>query len=255
MRCRWPRRARSPLGRRPLRGGRCDHHDQFNRSRVVRDRQRAGFGACGASDSPRLAIVAGGARADQYRWRSPRTDRGPSQPCSPAPAGGADGPEASGAPAFVCRLRRSWAGKDRPGQTRPGIRASCERRRSNTHPCSRMRRSDPCARGRGSGHRPDRQIHPPRSSRGILPGVRVTLPAARVTLGRASRGVRVTFAGYSRWARVTFEGDVDARANRLDGGLRPPNSPGASQLTREHGQKCPQPGTFGLATQSRAEPT
>jgi hypothetical protein len=116
MRCRWPRRARSPLGRRLLRGGRCDHHDQFNRSRVVRDRHRAGFGACGASDSPRLAIVAGGARADQHRWRSPRTDRGPSQPCPPAPAvrrtGGLRRPQPSSA-AFV------GPGQGKIGQDRP----------------------------------------------------------------------------------------------------------------------------------------
>jgi hypothetical protein len=85
MWCRWPRRARSPLGRRLLRGGRCDHHDQFNRSRVVRDRHRAGFGTCGASDSPRLAIVAGGARADQHRWRSPRTPGAPRNRVRPLP--------------------------------------------------------------------------------------------------------------------------------------------------------------------------
>lgn len=103
-------------------------------------------------------------------------------------------------------------------RSRPPTRAS---RADGERPRRRPRQH----RGRhlrtGHGHRPVREIPPPRSGRGIPPRRGGDVAGCRGDVGKSVDGC----AGDVRPILKIGEGDVDAPADRLVGRLRSPNSP------------------------------
>ncbi len=202
-----------------------------------------------ADNSPQPARMTGEARADRLRRSVPRPARGTLAIVFHPSFGGVAGPAGSESPVIVCCPSSRGKGHDRPEtgsgpfvsgvgarldrclpwerNSRPARRsqgATASRARSKGRWWSRARRGDgEVGRHRGassqrplmpmprSDHRPLRKIRRSQRDDPALPGVRVTLAAAKVTLvgtgvtlERTWIGPRVTFGRRCTSRRVTF---------------------------------------------------